>query len=221
MKKNIYISVSTDPVKEYQKVFDYVSFIQNKADMLHCDIMDGKFVERTTYDSNLLASINSNSLIMLDVHLMIKQPEAYYQDYIDAGANILTIHYEAVKDKELLIKIIKDIQSKKVLAGLAICPGTELKDIKHFLYDVDIVLVMSVDPGQSGQKFEQSSITKIKQIDKFRADNNLQFKIEVDGGINDVNAKKLINAGADILVSGSFVYNSADRLAAIDKLKNI
>lgn len=220
MKRNVFVSVSTDPIKEYQKITDYVSLIQDKADLLHCDIMDGKFVDGKTYDARLLENINHNSVIMLDVHLMIENPQNYYQDYINAGANIITVHYEAFKDKELLDQVIKDIKSQGILAGISIKPGTSFKEIKNFLYGVDIVLVMSVEPGASGQKFMPSALEKIKEIDKFRSDNNLAFKIEVDGGVNEGNSHALIAAGVDILVSGSYVYNSKDKAKAIETLKS-
>lgn len=220
MKKNVFVSVSTDPIEEYQKIVDYAGQMQDKADMLHCDVMDGKFVENKTYDSSLVANINKRSLIMLDVHLMIENPQAYLEDYIAAGANILTFHYEAVKDKQLLADMIKYVRSRGVLTGVAIKPETKFKDIKLFLYDLDVLLVMSVNPGMSGQKFIPATLDKIKQIDAYRMDNNLSFKIEVDGGVNDTNAKTLVAAGADILVSGSFVYGAQDKDAAISKLKN-
>lgn len=220
MKKNVYVSVSTDPIKEYQKITDYVSLIQDKADLLHCDIMDGKFVNSKTYDASLLENINHNSVIMLDVHLMIDQPELYYQSYINAGANLITVHYEAFKDKDLLDQVIKDIKSQGILAGLAVKPGTNFKEVKNFLYGIDIVLVMTVEPGASGQKFNANMLDKIKEIDKFRADNNLNFKIEVDGGVNESNARTLIASGVDILVSGSYVYNSKDKAKAIETLKS-
>ena len=221
MKKNIFVSVSTDPLKEYQKITEYASFMQGKADMLHCDVMDGMFVENKTYDARLLDGINKNSLIMLDVHLMIDEPEYYYQEYIDAGANIVTLHVEAFKNQELLPEVIKKIQAQHVLAGLAINPETTFKEVKMFLYDVDVVLVMGVEPGESGQKFMPEVLNKIKQIDKFRADNNLSYKIEVDGGINEQNAKALIDAGVDILVSGNYVYSAQDKEKAIETLRNI
>ncbi len=220
MKKNIYVSVSTDPIKEYQKITEYAKEMQGKADMLHCDVMDGHFVSNETYDYNLIKSLNDNGLIMLDVHLMIDQPEMIYLNYIKSGANILTVHYEAIANKEVLPIVIRNIQESGTLAGIAINPETSFKEIKMFLFDVDLVLVMSVEPGASGQKFMPETLQKIKELDKFRQDNNLTYKIEVDGGVNEQNAKSIIEAGADILVSGNYVYNSQDREKAIENLKN-
>ena len=219
MKKNIYVSVSTDPIKEYQEIFEYAKSMQGHADFLHCDIMDGKFVENKTYDAQLVYNINQNSSIMLDVHLMVNEPLNKIDDYIKSGANILTIHYEAFKDKNDIVKAIEKIKQSSTLVGLSIKPETDIKDIKMFIHDLDIILVMSVEPGESGQKFLNESLEKIRLLDKIRKDNNYKFKIEVDGGVNNLNSNKITEAGADILVSGSFVYKSLNREKAIEELK--
>lgn len=219
MKKNVYVSVSTDPLKSYEEIVQYAKFMQNKADFLHCDIMDGKFVEKTTYDYALLKNINANSLIPLDVHLMVSEPFKDIKNYLDAGANIVTVHYEAFENKEDIVKGVKLIKFNKALAGISLKPETPFKDIKPYCYNVDVVLVMSVDPGASGQKFLTIAYEKIKEIDQFRRDNGLNFKIEVDGGVTPENAKKLVELGVDMIVSGSFVYKSEDKLKAIESLK--
>lgn len=221
MKKKIYVSVSTDPVKEYSKVVDYAKKLQGKADMLHCDIMDGKFVKAKTYDSALLSQINQNSLIMLDVHLMCSEPLDQVQDYLDAGANIVTLHYEAFKNKEDLVKANKLIHSRNALAGISISPQTPVSEIKMFVHDFDVVLVMSVTPGASGQFFMDESLDKIAQLDKIRKENNYNYKIEVDGGINGENVQKVIDAGADMIVSGSYVFKSENKKKAIESLRGI
>ena len=220
MNKNVYISVSTDPIKDTREIIEYAKEMQDKADFLHCDIMDGEFVEKKTYDAELVKEINAQTALMLDVHLMVENPTLKIGSYIEAGANILTIHYEAEKDKENLLEALKQMREKSVLAGLSIKPHTQVKDIKMFLYDIDLILVMSVEPGLSGQKFMPEALVKIKELDKFRSENNLNFKIEVDGGINDINANQIIEAGADILVSGSYVFNSLNKKEAIENLKN-
>jgi len=220
MKKNVYVSVSLDPVKEYSKIIDYAKQLQGKADLLHCDIMDGKFVERTTFDANLVKNINQNTLAMLDVHLMCKEPFEMIEDYILAGANIITIHYEAFEDKEKIVESIEKIKKSNTLVGISIKPTTQVKDIKIFLHDVDVVLVMSVEPGLSGQKFMQNALDKIKELDNIRKNNDFNYKIEVDGGIDETTAKECINVGADILVSGSYIYNSKNFKEAIKSLKN-
>ncbi len=220
MKKNIYVSVSTDPIKNSKEIIDYAKEMQNKADMLHCDIMDGEFVEKTTYGASFVKTLNLNTTLMLDVHLMVANPATQINDYIKAGANIVTVHYEAIEDKEKLSNILKEIRAKNALAGISIKPKTAFKDIKMFLYNVDLVLVMSVEPGLSGQKFMPEILDKVKELDRFRNENNLNFKIEIDGGVNNLNAKQIVEAGADILVSGSYVYNSENRKEAIDSLKS-
>ena len=219
MKKYIYVSVSTDPIKEYQKVTDYAQEMQGNADFLHCDVMDGKFVANKTYDAQLVYNINQHSLIMLDVHLMCEEPMKIIDDYIKAGANIISIHYEAFKDKNDIINAKEKIKNANVLAGLAINPSTSINDVKVFIHDFDLILIMSVVPGASGQKFMPEAINKIRELNKLREENNYRFKIEVDGGITADNVLEVIEAGADIVVSGSFVYKSHDKKLAIQSLR--
>ena len=220
MKKNIYVSVSLDPVKEYTKMLEYAKKMQGHADMLHLDIMDGKFVERTTFDQNLVNNINQNCLTMLDVHLMCNEPLTLIDGYHQAGANIITIHYEAFEDKNQIVEAFNKIRKGNALVGLSFKPNTEIKDIKMFLHDVDIVLVMSVEPGLSGQKFIPNAIEKIKELDNIRKQNNFTYKIEVDGGIDDSTAKDCVKAGVDILVSGSYIFNAKNQIEAIKTLKS-
>lgn len=220
MKKDVFVSVSTDPVKDYQAVVDYAKEMQGIADFLHCDVMDGEFVERTTYDAQLVSNINQNSLIALDVHLMCDEPFLQIDDYLEAGANIITVHYEAFKNKDKIIEAIKKIKKHDALAGISIKPATQVKEIKLFLHDVDVVLVMSVEPGLSGQKFMTDSLEKIKELDRIRKENNFRFKIEVDGGVNNINAKEIVEAGGDMLVSGSFIFKADDKKSAIESLKS-
>lgn len=219
MKKNVYLSVSTDPINDFQDIVDYAKEMQNKADMLHCDVMDGVFVKKKTISATHIYTINQNSLIPLDVHLMCQEPLQSLPDYLKAGANIITVHYEAFENKNDIVKAVKLIKGANALAGLSFKPETEVKEIKMFLHDFDVVLVMSVEPGASGQKFMPISLEKIKQLDQIRRENNLEYKIEVDGGINDTNAQNIIEAGADILVSGSYIYRAQDKNLAIEKLK--
>jgi len=219
MKKNVDISVSTDPIRDYQNIIEYARSMQGIADFLHCDVMNENFVCKSTFDFNLVKNINRNSLIMLDVHLMVDEPSDDIQRYIDAGANILTVHYEAFENKEDLVKAIEYIKEKNTLAGIALNPKTAFKEIRNFVFNCDIVLVMGVEPGMSGQELIEETYDKIKEIDNFRNENNLNFKIEFDGGVNLTNSKKLLDCGVDILVSGSYVYGSKDRKKAILNLK--
>lgn len=216
---NTYVAVSTDPIKSYEEIVEYAKEMQDKADLLHCDVMDGKFVQSKTYDWAMVENLNQNTALMLDVHLMLDEPLQSIENYIKAGANIVTLHYEAFKKKEDLVKAINLVKSMKTLVGLSIKPETFFKEIRLFCYNIDVLLVMSVEPGKSGQKFISDTFEKVKQIAKFRHDNNLNFKIEVDGGVNAENAKGLREAGVDILVSGSYVFGATDRKKAIESLK--
>lgn len=216
---NTYVAVSTDPIKSYEEIVEYAKEMQDKADLLHCDVMDGKFVQSKTYDWAMVENLNQNTALMLDVHLMLDEPLQSIENYIKAGANIVTLHYEAFKKKEDLVKAINLVKSMKALVGLSIKPETSFKEIRLFCYNIDVLLVMSVEPGKSGQKFLNNTFEKIKEIAKFRHDNNLNFKIEVDGGVNAENAKGLREAGVDILVSGSYVFGATDRKKAIESLK--
>ena len=216
---NTYVAVSTDPIKSYEEIVEYAKEMQDKADLLHCDVMDGKFVQSKTYDWAMVENLNQNTALMLDVHLMVDEPLQSIENYIKAGANIVTFHYEAFKKKEDLVKAINLVKSMKTLVGLSIKPETSFKEIRLFCYNIDVLLVMSVEPGKSGQKFISDTFEKVKQIAKFRHDNNLNFKIEVDGGVNGDNAKQLREAGVDILVSGSYVFGATDRKKAIESLK--
>jgi len=219
MKKRVDISVSTDPVSEYQQIIEYAKAMQGVADFLHCDIMNENFVPKNTYDFNLLKNINRNSLIMLDVHLMVNEPMLDIPKYIQAGANIVTVHYEAFEDKENLVKTIDYIKQNNTLAGISLNPATSLKEVKTYMFNCDVVLVMGVVPGRSGQSLMPEMIDRVKEIHSFREENNLSFKIEFDGGVNGENSQKLIDAGVDILVSGSYVYKSADRKKSIEILR--
>ena len=220
MKKVPDISVSTDPILDFQNIVEYAHQMQGIADLLHCDIMNENFVQKNTYDFNLVKNINRNSVIMLDVHLMQNEPSEDIPKYIQAGANIVTVHYEAFKNKEDLVNALKFIRQNNTLAGIAIKPSTNFRDIRSFVFGCDLVLVMGVEPGASGQQTIPEMIDRVKEIDDFRRDNNLRFKIEFDGGINEKNCKKIVENGADILVSGNFVYSSKNRKEAVEKLKN-
>lgn len=219
MKRRVDIAVSTDPISDYQQIIEYAKEMQGIADFLHCDVMNENFVPKNTYDYNLVSNINRNSLIMLDVHLMVNEPIEDIPEYIEAGANIITVHYEAFEDKENLVRTINFIKENDVLAGISLKPKTQFKEIRSFAFNCDVILVMGVEPGASGQNMQKEMIDKVKEIYEFRQSNNLNFKIEFDGGVNLENVKQLIDAGVDILVSGSYVYKSADRKNAVISLR--
>ena len=219
MKKNIEVSVSTDPIGDYQTIIEYAKQMQGVADFLHCDIMNKNFVPKDTYDFNLVKNINRNSIILLDVHLMVAEPSEDIEKYIEAGANVITLHYEAFADKEDLVDAIKFIKENDTLAGISLKPNTSFGEVRTYAFNADLVLVMGVEPGASGQGMIPEMVDKVREIYKFREENNLKFKIEFDGGVTIENAKLLTDAGVDILVSGSCVYNSKDRKKTIEMLK--
>lgn len=221
MKKIVDVAVSTDPIDNFQNIVDYAKEMQGVAEFLHCDIMNDNFVQKNTFDYNVVKSINSSSAIMLDCHLMVNEPANDVDKYISAGANIITLHYEAFKDKNQLAEVINYIKKCNVLAGISLKPATPFKEIRTFSYSADVVLVMGVEPGASGQETDEETYKKVEEIHRFKMDNNLNFKIEFDGGVNEKNAQKLRDLGVDILVSGSFVYNSKNRKEAVKFLKGL
>lgn len=219
MKRNIDIAVSTDPIKDYQNIIEYAKQMQGVADFLHCDIMNSNFVEKDSFDFNLVKNINRNSAMMLDVHLMVDEPTDDIPKYIEAGANILTVHYESFESKEDLVNVLKFIRENNTLVGISFKPETSFSTIRPFVFNCDLVLVMGVEPGASGQAMLENSIEKVREVAEFRDSNNLNFKIEFDGGVKEENAQALVDAGVDILVSGSYVYGSKNRKEAVKKLR--
>ncbi len=184
------------------------------ADLYHLDVMDGQYVKYKTVDSTYLEQLKEKSTLLFDVHLMVKNPEKVVAKYIKAGANIITIHYEVFENEEKLIDLLKYIKSKGVMAGLAIDQETKIEVVEKLLPLLDLVLVLCVKAGKGGQEFNKNALQKIKYIRSL--DENVL--IEVDGGINDKTGAQCVRAGADILVSGSYIYNN-DTFLAIQKLK--
>lgn len=213
------VSVSTDPVKNIKDLINYAKEVAEVADYLHCDIMDGVFVPQKTIFYSEVKEINSSVTTPLDVHLMINKPGKWIKQFVKSGANILTIHFECYKSKNKLISDLKNIRKLGALSGISIKPNTKVDEIMPFLSYCDLVLVMSVEPGKSGQIFIEDTLKKIEQLNYIKQTYNLNTMIEVDGGINETNAQKNISAGANILVSGSFIYSSTNRKQSILKLK--
>ncbi|ASN05813.1 ribulose-phosphate 3-epimerase [Virgibacillus necropolis] len=185
------------------------------ADYIHVDVMDGHFVPNITIGPLIVQAIKPITNLPLDVHLMIENPDAYIKEFAEAGASIITVHQEACPHLHRTIQLIK---SYNVKAGVVINPGTPAHMIKEVLPDVDLVLLMTVNPGFGGQSFISSVVPKIKQIDEWRAELGLSFEIEIDGGVNIETAKTCVEAGADVLVAGSAVYNKSDRKQAIEAI---
>ena len=175
------------------------------ADMIHVDVMDGHFVPNLTIGPPVIKALKKNSKILFDVHLMISPVHKYIEDYSNAGADIITIHPEATNNLKSSILKIKELNKK---AGVSLNPETNIDVILSELDKIDLILIMSVNPGFGGQKFMPEVLTKIKELKKIRDERKLDFDIEIDGGINFENSKKAIEAGANILVSGTTVFKS-------------
>ncbi len=186
------------------------------ADYLHVDIMDGMFVPNITFGQGMVSAIKRVASVPLDVHLMIEKPERYIEEFAAAGADIITVHQESTVHLNRTLQQIKDCGVK---AAVSINPHTPIENIANVLDMVDMVLIMTINPGFSGQKFIENSLEKITQLKKIIDEKGYKIDIEVDGGINDKTAKKVIAAGANVLVAGSFVYGSADTQKAIQLLK--
>tara|TARA_B100000003_G_scaffold128304_1_gene115000 strand:- start:1244 stop:1903 length:660 start_codon:yes stop_codon:yes gene_type:complete len=189
------------------------------ADMIHVDVMDGHFVPNLTIGPPVIKALRKYSSMIFDVHLMISPVHKYIESYSDAGADIITIHPEATDDlKESITKIKK--LNKKV--GVSLNPESKIDIILEFLEDIDLVLIMSVNPGFGGQKFMPEVLTKIKELKKIQEEKKLNFDIEIDGGINFDNSRDAINAGANILVSGTTIFksNNGDIKKNIELLKS-
>ncbi|MDC0972194.1 ribulose-phosphate 3-epimerase [Candidatus Pelagibacter sp.] len=189
------------------------------ADMIHVDVMDGHFVPNLTMGPPIIKTLRKYTKLPFDVHLMISPVHKYIKDYADAGADIITIHPEATKDLKNSIELIKSLNKK---VGVSLNPETKINLITDLLNDIDLVLIMSVNPGFGGQKFMPEVLEKIKELKKIRDQKNLDFDIEIDGGINFDNNKLAIEAGANILVSGTTIFknNNGDIKKNIDLLKS-
>ena len=190
---------------------------KSKADYIHFDVMDGDFVPNLTFGPKFISDLRSKSKKIFDVHLMVNRVNKYLDDYIKAGSNIITFHYEINED---LNEIIDKIKLNKVKAGIAIKPKTPWEEIKKYLHLFDQVTIMTVEPGFGGQSFLYDQIKKIESISHYIKENNLDVDIEIDGGINYETGKLCVDAGANILVAGSFLFEQSDLTKATDKLND-
>ena len=217
--KKIQISPSILSADFSQLGKEIINLEKSGADMIHVDVMDGHFVPNITIGPPVIESLRKLTKLVFDVHLMISPVHKYIVEFANAGSDIITIHPEATDNLDSSIKLIKKLNKK---VGISLNPDTEIKKIENYLDQIDLVLVMSVFPGFGGQKFMPEVINKIKSLKLLKTENKLSYDIEVDGGINFENSKKVKDAGANILVSGTTIFkeNEGDLKMNIEKLRS-
>jgi len=189
---------------------------QSEGDWMHVDVMDGRFVPNISFGFPVLKAVKKYSKKFLDVHLMIVEPDKYIKEFVESGADSITVHFEACPNLHRTIQFIKELGCK---ASVALNPHTTVASLEDIILDLDMVLIMSVNPGFGGQKFIQNTYKKLNDIKALKRRYNTELLIEVDGGVDINNAAKLVEAGANVLVAGSSVFSSSDPLAAIAALK--
>ena len=204
---------------DFSKLGEEISTIEKAgADIIHVDVMDGHFVPNISYGAVVLKSLLGKTKMPFDVHLMIENVDRYIDDFVTENTEYITVHQEVCMH---LHRTIDHIKSKEIKAGVSINPATPISSLENILEYVDLVLVMSVNPGFGGQKFIESSLEKIRKLKRIREENRYNFVIEVDGGVNLENGRKLVKAGADILVAGSSVFAADDVVKRVEKFKEM
>ncbi|MBR5128982.1 MAG: ribulose-phosphate 3-epimerase [Firmicutes bacterium] len=204
---------------DFSRLGEHVSLIEKGgADLIHVDVMDGHFVPNISFGSAVMKSLDGKTELKYDVHLMIEDPDKYLEDFVTENTEYITVHQEACIH---LHRTIQHIKSLGIKAGVSINPATPIGLLEDILEDIDLVLIMSVNPGFGGQKFIPRALEKIKRLDQWRKEKNLSFLIEVDGGVNLDNAKEIIDAGTDILVAGSAVFGASDIIERTKAFKSL
>ncbi|WP_343289430.1 ribulose-phosphate 3-epimerase [Wolbachia endosymbiont of Encarsia formosa] len=212
---------------DFAKLGEEVKRISDlNVDYIHIDVMDGNFVPNITIGPNVISAIRKYSNLPFDVHLMIKSPGNHIESFINAGADIITIHAEAEIHLERLVRKIKSYKDinytkKTIQVGVSIVPSTSPSVLEYIIHELDIVLIMTVNPGFGGQEFIHSQLSKISTVRKMIQDRNLKTQVSVDGGVNFSNASDVIKAGANILVAGSAIFKAEDVKKTINDLKNL
>lgn len=203
---------------DFIKLKDDIEMLNgSEADWIHCDVMDGRFVPNISFGFPILKAVKKVATKPLDVHLMIVEPEKYIDDFKNAGADVLTVHLEASPHLHRTIYAIKE---KGMLAGVAVNPHTGIILLEEIIADIDVVCLMSVNPGFGGQRFIPNTYNKVRQLKQLILTKNSNAKIEIDGGVDLNNAASLLTAGADVLVAGNTVFSSADPVKTIAALKH-
>ena len=202
---------------DFSKLAEEVKCVDSLgADYIHIDVMDGHFVPNITLGPGIVKCLRPHTELPFDIHLMIENPDQYIKDFKEAGADIITVHIEACRHLHRTLQLIKQYEMQ---CGVVLNPHTPLEMSKHVLQEVDWILIMSVNPGFGGQTFIPDSLNKIATLNQWRQEQNLSYVIEVDGGVNEETARLCEEAGADVVVAGSAVFNAVDRQLAIQKIK--
>ncbi len=220
MKKDVIVAPSLLAADFKNLGQEVDKLLQNGIKFLHFDVMDGHFVPNLSFGIPVLESLKPHYDFVYDVHLMVSNPGFIAFKFVDAGADIITFHYEAMASDKEVLDLIHKLKARNVSVGMSIKPYTDIEVLYPFLYLLDLVLVMSVEPGFGGQKFMPNALDKIRALARLKVENGYDYLIEVDGGINKETGKLCVEAGVEILVAGSYLFGKDDQKARIEGLKH-